>query len=157
MGHKTTKKHSSRNRRILEQRRPTLLVAGGVTGALLLAGAIWWSVGSRAPDTAPLSIPGERERVQIEVLNGTRIDGLARRMTRKLRERGVDVVFFGSAPTSTTDSTMVIARRGDVAAAERVRDLLGVGKVIDAPAAQLLVDVTVVLGRDADPSVSTRN
>ena len=78
-------------------------------------------------------------------------------MTRKLRERGVDVVFFGSAPTSTTDSTMVIARRGDVAAAERVRDLLGVGKVIDAPAAQLLVDVTVVLGRDADPSVSTRN
>ena len=126
-------------------------------GAVLLAGAIWWSMGRRVAETAPLSIPGERNPVQIEVLNGTRIDGLARRMTLKLRERGVDVVFFGSAATSTADSTMVIARRGDVAAAERVRDMLGVGKVIDDPEAQLLLDVTVVLGRDADPSASTRN
>jgi hypothetical protein len=157
MGHKTTKKNPPRNRRLLEQRRPNLLVAGGLTGALLLAGAIWWSVGSGAADTAPLVIPGERRRVQTEVLNGTSIDGLARRMTLKLRERGVDVVFFGSASTNTTDSTIVIARRGDMAAAERVRDLLGVGKVVDEPAAQLLLDVTVVLGRDADPSVSTRN
>ncbi len=114
-------------------------------------------MGSGAADTAPLVIPGERRRVQTEVLNGTSIDGLARRMTLKLRERGVDVVFFGSASTNTTDSTIVIARRGDMAAAERVRDLLGVGKVVDEPAAQLLLDVTVVLGRDADPSVSTRN
>lgn len=95
--------------------------------------------------------------MQIEVLNGTRIDGLARRMTQKLRERGLDVVFFGSASTTTADSTMVIARRGDVAAAERVRDVLGVGTVIEDPSAQLLLDVTVVLGRDADSSASTRN
>ncbi len=123
----------------------------------MLALGVWWSVGGGTGDTAPLVIPGERNRIKVEVLNGTTIDGLARRTTRKLREHGVDVVFFGSASNTTTDSTLVIARRGDASAAEHVRDVLGVGQVTDEPAAQLLLDVTVVLGRDDDASVSTRN
>lgn len=129
----------------------------GFAGALVISLGVWWSAGSGAVDTAPLAIPGAGNRVRVEVLNGTTIDGLARRTTLKLRERGVDVVFFGSASNTTTDSTMVIARSGDAAAAKRVRDLLGVGNLSDEPVAQLLLDVTVVLGRDADPSVSTRN
>ncbi len=94
----------------------------------------------------------------VEVLNGTTIDGLARGVTRRLRRRGIDVVYYGSATTSDAESTLVIARGGDTTGAREVRDALGVGTVLNDPLAHLLLDVTVVLGRDADPtSLSTRN
>ncbi len=104
--------------------------------------------------------PGRRggERVTVEVLNGTTIDGLAGQVTRRLRRKGLDVVFFGTATTAERESTVVIARRGDTIAARRVRQALGVGSVTNEPQAQLLLDVTVVLGRDAAAvSASTRN
>ena len=94
----------------------------------------------------------------VEVLNGTTIDGLARGVTRRLRRQGIDVVYYGSAATSDAESTLVIARGGDTMGAREVRDALGVGTVQNDPLAHLLLDVTVVLGRDADPkSFSTRN
>ena len=109
-------------------------------------------------------IPGDGEggrtedRITVEVLNGTTIDGLARRLTWHLRRQGIDVVFYGSAETTEAESTLVIARRGDTAAARDVRDAIAVGVVVDEPMAQLLLDVTVVLGRDADSiATSVRN
>lgn len=96
-----------------------------------------------------LVIPGEGERVTVEVLNGTRVDGLARRTTRALRRQGLDVVFYGTAADSVRDSTVVYGRRGDLRRAERVRAALGVGQVVQQPDPQLLLDVTVVLGLDA--------
>ncbi len=92
-------------------------------------------------------IPGEAIRLQVAVLNGTDIDGLARRVTRFLRRRGIDVVFTGSGPG--TDSTMVIVRRGDTTAAFPVRDALGLGRITVDPDPRLLLDVTVLLGPDA--------
>ncbi len=104
-------------------------------------------------------MPGEGgSRLMVEVLNGTTIDGLARGVTRRLRRQGIDVVYYGSATISDAESTFVIARGGDTTAAREVRDALGVGTVLNDPLAYLLLDVTVVLGRDADPrSLSTRN
>ena len=112
----------------------------------------------RAPPNLSRSrIPGEGNRITVEVLNGTTVNGLARQVTRQLRRRGIDVVYFGSAASPDADSTLVIARRGDTAAAGIVRNALGVGTITDEASAQLLLDVTVVLGRDAARSVSVRN
>lgn len=105
-------------------------------------------------------IPGDEaeHHVTVEVLNGTTIDGLASRVTRQLRQQGIDVVFYGSAGTTESGSTLIVARRGDMTAAREVRDALGLGTVSSDPQAQLLLDVTVILGRDADSvSLSTRN
>lgn len=120
-----------------------MLIAVTGIGRITLAGGS----GSR------LVIPGEGERVIVEVLNGTRVDGLARRTTRRLRSHGLDVVFYGTAPDSIRDSTVIYVRRGDRDRAERVRAALGLGQVVDKPDVRLLLDVTVVLGRDAAPGI----
>jgi hypothetical protein len=106
-------------------------------------------------DAAAFPIPGEGDRITVEVLNGTTVNGLARRVTRDLRRRGIDVVYFGTAERA--DSTLVIARRSDMAAARVVQRALGSGAIIDEPSPQLLLDVTIVLGPDAARSASARN
>lgn len=99
-------------------------------------------------------VPTADDAVLVEVLNGTGRDGLARRVTRQLRRQGLDVVSFGNA--ATTDSTVVYARRGDHAQAERVAGALGAGVVRDAPDTLLRVDVSVVLGADFTVPVEFR-
>lgn len=83
-----------------------------------------------------------------EVLNGTPIDGLAREVTRRLRRAGIDVVDFGSGPDTTLDSTTILVRRGDAAVGLRVRRALGLGRVVVQPDPRLLLDVSVLAGRD---------
>jgi hypothetical protein len=135
---------------ILEQHRRGRLVVVGLI-AVGLAGAVfalWWhahvsrAVGFSGP------IPGERDRVVVEVLNTTRSVGLARAATRVLRTAGIDVVYFGSDSGAVADSTQLLVRRGSVAAAARVARALGVGAVRQLPDPGRLVDVTVRLGRD---------
>ena len=85
----------------------------------------------------------------VEVLNATDVDGLARAVTRRLRREGIDVVYYGTARDSTPDSTRILIRRGDSTYARSVRRVLGTGRIESSPAPNLLLDVTVVLGRDA--------
>ena len=118
---------------------------------------VLWSVRLGSSDIDESRVPGDTHTFAVEVLNGTTVNGLARRVTRALRREGIDVVYFGSADDNDVDRTMVIARRGDITAAGVVQEILGVGAVADDPAPQLLLDVTVILGRDAAESVSVRN
>lgn len=93
-------------------------------------------------------VPGETDRVVVEVLNATAVVGLARTATRALRDAGLDVVSMASDTTRALDSTEVLVRRGAAAAGERVAKTLGGGMVRAAPDPARLVDVTVRLGRD---------
>jgi hypothetical protein len=111
--------------------------------------AIAWLVRSHQADRPRFPVPGERVPAKVEVLNAVGIDGLARDASLRLRARGVDVVFFGNAAIDTLTETRVVARRGNTALAREVRDALGVGVVEDAEDPRLLLDVTVLLGRDA--------
>jgi hypothetical protein len=122
---------------------------------LVIAAAGWaaWSVLARRPNASagtPVrrEVPGEKARVVVEVLNASPRVGLARAATRRLRDNGLDVVYFGSDADTALDSTEVLVRRGDAAAGERVREALGAGRVRTAPDAARLVDVTVRLGAD---------
>lgn len=93
-------------------------------------------------------IPGEGDRITVEVLNGAAVDGLARETTRRLRARGIDVVYFGTAWDSVWKTTEILVRRGDTSGAEAVRAALGTGVVIQRPDSQRLLDFTVILGTD---------
>lgn len=86
----------------------------------------------------------------VEVLNGTRRQGVARTATRMLRRKGVDVVFLGNAD-SVEDSTRVIVRRGDPARARLVADVLGAGRLVIEADTFRRVDVSVILGDDFRP------
>jgi hypothetical protein len=128
--------------------------------ALIALAAIGGTVAAvaRRPRPAPLPvehaypIPAPDHRILVEVLNGTPRPGLARVATRILRRRGLDVIFFGNGDISgRLDSTRVIARRGDRAAAERVARALGLGLVRVQTDTLRRVDVSVLLGEDYRP------
>jgi hypothetical protein len=95
-------------------------------------------------DSAPAA-PAAR----VEVLNASGTSGLARGATETLRAAGFDVVFFGNAPASASpDTTVVLDRTGDREPARAVARALGAVRIETAIDSTLLLDVTVMLGRD---------
>lgn len=87
-------------------------------------------------------------RIRVEVLNGAGVDGLARRMTERLRERGFDVVYYGNAERFGYDTSFAVARVESLEPAWRVARTLGLRSVRQEPKRDLYLDVTVVLGAD---------
>lgn len=86
-------------------------------------------------------------RGRIEVLNGAGRTGLARQATEVLRGGAFDVVYFGNA-RSRTDSSEVIDRAGRIEIARAAAERLGIIRVRSEPDSTLLLDATVILGRD---------
>ena len=124
------------------------LIAGAgvlITVGILLAARMQRD---RVPGHA-YAIPSAENRIVIEVLNGNGRQGLARTVTRQLRQQGLDVVFFGS--TDQTDSTEIVVRRGDAGAGSIVAKALGSGRVRVEQDTLRRVDVSVILGSDFTP------
>lgn len=117
-----------------------------VAGSLLLRGERKQEVVHAFP------VPTIQGRLMVEVLNGTRRQGVARTATRMLRGHGIDVVFLGNADSAET-STRVIVRRGDPDRARYVAAVLGAGKVVVETDTLRRVDVSVILGEDFRPSL----
>lgn len=105
--------------------------------------------GERTPSPAAFQEPSG-PRVLVEVLNASGVPGLAREGTRHLRQKGLDVVFYGNAD-QMVDSTEVLVRRGDGSAGARVARALGLGVVRRVEDTLRRVDITVLLGRDYRP------
>lgn len=124
-----------------------VLAAGLVLAAIAGGRRVAHRPAGRGPERARV-LPGAGERIRVEVLNGSGVTGLARAVTQRLRNGGLDVVYFGSDSTGTLDSTQVLVRQGDAAMGARVRRVLGSGSVRAAPDPSRLVDVSVRLGRD---------
>lgn len=121
------------------------LIAGAfvlVTAGILLAARMQRD---RVPGHA-YAIPSADNRIVVEVLNGNGRQGLARTVTRELRQQGLDVVYFGS--TEKADSTLVLVRRGDPGSGSVVAKALGMGKVRTEVDTLRRVDVSVILGSD---------
>jgi hypothetical protein len=86
--------------------------------------------------------------LQVQVMNGSGVPELAERAADALRARGLDVVAVGNADAQTYAETLVLLRRGNLDVARQVAAALGRGRVLEQRDPALLVDVTVVLGRD---------
>ena len=127
-------------------------MTGGAAAVLLVVGT--WALFHRGPAQVPVSIvPGDSGKgITVEVLNGTAVDGLARDVARRLRRRGIDVVYFGSSAVRR-DSTVILIRRGDSSAAVAVRNALGAGKISLELDPQRLLDASVIVGRDVAPAL----
>lgn len=133
------------------EQTPVRALVAAFAIVVLVAGSVmawrWLRDNPAAP--AQSRIPGEERPFQIEVLNGSGIDGLAAATTSRLRAAGLDVVFYGTAADDSMTVTRLIVRRGDSTAARAVLEVLGMGIIVDEPDARRVVDVTVLLGRDA--------
>lgn len=90
------------------------------------------------------------EIIQIEVLNGCGIPGIANAYTGVLRENGFDVVETGNYDNFNLEKTIVISRSGVLDNARRVASALGVDpiNVIREESPDYFLDVTVVIGHD---------
>jgi hypothetical protein len=99
--------------------------------------------------TRPPAPPsGPEASVRVEVLNGSGRPGRAREVTDRLRSRGYDVVYFGNASDGPWGVSKVIDRVGNRERAEGVARALGIAEVRTQPDSTLLLDVTVVIGKD---------
>jgi LytR cell envelope-related transcriptional attenuator len=131
------------------------LIAGGLLLAVLVLVLAGNALRRDRIEGHAFDIPSGDGRVVVEVLNGSRQNGLARLGTRHLRRMGLDVVYFGRAD-APVDSTRVIVRRGDRGRGERVRSALGTGQIVVLPDTLRRVDVSVILGPDYHPDEDGR-
>lgn len=100
---------------------------------------------------APPPTPGENggaPHVRVEVLNAANVPGLAREGTRRLRDAGFDVVYFGNAAGEARAESVVLDRVGELETARAVARVLGISQVRSMPNRELYLDVSVLLGRD---------
>ena len=90
------------------------------------------------------------EIIQIEVLNGCGIPGIANSFTGVLRANGFDVVETGNYDHFDLQQTIIISRSGVLDNAKRVASALGVEEihVIREESPDYFLDVTVVIGHD---------
>lgn len=135
-----------------ERTRSGLLNAGiavlGVTLLVLLYGLVTRVL---QPEAAlPVALAAEGDIPQVEVLNGTGVDGLASQAREYLATRGVDVLATGNAPADEASRSVVLSRTGDLVPARRVAATLGLSErqVRSEPRPDLLLDATVILGAD---------
>lgn len=90
------------------------------------------------------------EVIQIEVLNGAGIPGLATRFTSSLRQFGFDVVETGNFDHFNVTNTLVISRNGEMENARRVARAIGISEqfILREESPDFYLDVTLVIGAD---------
>jgi polyisoprenyl-teichoic acid--peptidoglycan teichoic acid transferase len=89
--------------------------------------------------------------VKVRVLNGVGEPGIASDMAKKLTDSGYRVVDTKNADTFGYAETQIIiySNKADkTAAAEKLKTLLGVGKVVINNLPQDVADITVIIGQD---------
>lgn len=93
--------------------------------------------------------------IQIEILNGCGVPGIAAKFTDYLRSKGIDVVKtdnymeFGK-PKFNIEKSVVIDRRGKIEYGQKVAEYLGLppSRVLQEVNEAYLIDATFILGSD---------
>jgi len=128
-----------------------LVIGGASTLVLLYAFVTHIVFTSPAPQRSPSSSPAlVGSIIQVEVRNGAGVDGLAARTTRYLRDQGFDVMKTGNHSSFDQKKSMVIDRIGNLDAARRVAEALGIppDQVHQRIQRQYSLDASVIIGHD---------
>lgn len=98
------------------------------------------------------------DRIEVEVLNGCGVIGMAGEFADYLRRKGYDVIRFTNAQRYDYPRTLVVNRGTDFDRARLVAQTLGVesNAVENMPDPSLQLDVTIVLGQDYNTLTSYR-
>ena len=148
-------------------KRRALIAGGGLLALLLVRLVALNARGSRTEEATPQqpSTPHSAvtastslrepqwvtgQRITVEVLNATKVRGLARRAARTLRDQGFDVVSTGTN-RDQFDTTKVLDRTGHREWAERAAKAMGGGAVLVRPDSSREVDLTILIGATWHP------
>ncbi len=88
--------------------------------------------------------------IQLEVLNGCGISGIAEKLTNYLRQKDFDVVQVGNYRSYDIDNTLVVDRTGNKNNALKVAEALGIDSknVIQQINNDYFLDVSLIIGKD---------
>ena len=91
-----------------------------------------------------------KKNMQIEVVNGCGVDGVADRFTDYLRKKNFDVVYTGNYRSFNIDNSIVIDRTGDIINAEYLAEVIGIDnkQVIQQKNKNYFLDVSLIIGKD---------
>ena len=122
-------------------RKRSAFVIGAVLVAVgfIIRGPV---VTSRAP-----KLPGGRP-IRVEVLNGSNVTKAGLGLAESLRARGFDVVTIDNADRDDYEETLVLDRVGEMEYAAAVAKELGTEPSFLQKNPDLLLEVTVILGKD---------
>lgn len=97
-----------------------------------------------------LLIDSTKARIQIEVLNGCGVSGIADKLTDYLRVNYIDVVNLGNYRSFEIENSIIISRNDKIINAEKVAALVGLDEnsIIQQTNSDYLLDVTFILGKD---------
>lgn len=117
---------------------------------IFLAFSLVNRLSSRSSEQADNSKEIASSVIQVEVLNGCGVTGVAEKFTDYLRKEKFDVVQMGNYISFDIDKSLVIDRTGNMANAEKVAAALGIDKknVIMQKNDDSFLDVSVVIGKD---------
>ncbi len=103
--------------------------------------ASWWGV----------TIGAEESVTRAIVYNGSGVPGVAGQAAQVLIRSGFRVIDTKNADSFDYQTTQVVVQRGDTREGDRVREVLGVGEVLEQPADQDVADVIIIVGMDYEP------
>ena len=88
--------------------------------------------------------------IQLEVLNGCGIGGVAEKITNYLRQNNFDVVQIGNYTSFDIDNTLIVNRTGKKINALKIAEALGIDpkNVIQQISNDYFLDVSLIIGRD---------
>jgi hypothetical protein len=104
---------------------------------------------SAAVRVGPQAVIKPKQPIRIQLWNGSGRSGLAAELASYLRDGGFDVLEVANADRSDYRATLVVNRREYPEPARVVAEFLGTSHVIQQAGSQEMIDVTVIVGRDA--------
>lgn len=131
-----------------------ILLALVIAGAGFFAWLRYAKSGERpfstsAAPAAPVRLVPPGVRIKVEILNATKVKGLARKATMFMRDRGFDVVAIGT--TSEQRATTLVLDRSHHPEWASLAARAFNAKVEERPDSLRYLDVTVLVGADWRP------
>ena len=104
----------------------------------------WWGVKLGAEDNI----------IRVIVYNGAGIPGIAGEAAQVLIRNGMRVIDTKNADRFDYDESLIVVQDGTLENGQRVKDVLGVGTIVDQPSEQDVADIIVIIGTDYVPSTA---
>lgn len=105
---------------------------------LLLA---WWGI----------KLGSDEGVIRVIIYNGAGSPGIAGEAAQALIKAGIRVVDTKNADRFDYKETMIVVQNGNLESANVVKDVLGVGKIVEQASEQDVADMIVIVGQDWEP------
>jgi len=116
----------------------------GLSFLLIVALAV-----SAAVRVGPQAVVRPKQPIRIQLWNGSGRSGVAAELASYLRDGGFDVLEVANADRPDYRATLIVNRTQNPEPARVVAEYLGTTHVIQQAGTQEMIDVTVIVGRDA--------